>query len=652
MRFWLFILPILIPFGSFSQPGIVHQFGKPSQSEIDKEIYELDPEASAVYLYEKGNLYYQIKEDRVWIVNEYYAKVKVFNASKFDASIEIPYYKTTNLGDRVENIEGHSITNNTIYKVDPAEIYSKHDYGRWHSKVFSFNNVKDGSILEYRYTIESPYHLSFDDWQFQGSLPKIYSEFYANIPLNYVYRKFLIGNQKLDREVSVIKKKCLMSDVLFINADCEYLEYAMKDIPAFEQEDYMLSKKNYISRVVFKIKEFTNYFGKKIIYQKSWEKLDADYNKNNIIQDELKNKNFFKNKIPKEIRDIEDDLERAKKLFSFHQNYFTWNKYYFNIESKIEVRNAYNEKKGDVGEINLALMNSLLGLGYEAYVVLLSTRNNGLPNQIYTSFLEFDYLIVKVIIDNKVYFLDATDKNTSFGILPFRCLNHYGRIMNFKGKSKWIDITTSETSIRQINVLATIDKDGLLKGKAREMNTLHFNREKRSNLENFNKSNYISSLEKEFRNNKVSAFEINLESNNEEPLIEEFEFEHTLENQENLYFLNPFLQSFFSDNPFKLKNRNYPINFGFKQNYIYQISLKIDASFKLPKLPENKTFRIGDRTAELNFLINEKLNQIDIRLSFIIDREEFASEQYQGIKDIFNELVVIQNNTQLILEQE
>tara|TARA_R110002072_G_scaffold72354_1_gene173002 strand:+ start:22805 stop:24769 length:1965 start_codon:yes stop_codon:yes gene_type:complete len=650
--FFFLITAFLFSYTSYSQPGIVHEFGKPSQNEIDMEFYDKDADASAIYLYEKGNLYFQIKEDRVWIINEYYAKIKVFNVAKFDASIEIPYYTSTTFGERVEDLEAQTINDNTIYKVNPDEIFTQHDYGRWHSRVFSFNNVKDGSILEYRYTIASPYHLSFDDWQFQGSLPKIYSEFSASIPFNYVYRKFLIGEKKLDKEVSVIKKRCLVSDVLFINADCEYLEFAMKDIPAFEQEDYMLSKKNYISRIVFKIQEYTNYFGRKIVYFKPWDKLDVDYNKNNIIQQELDHKNFFKNKVPEEIRKIENNLEKAKQVFAFFQNYYTWNKNYFSIDDTIELKDAFGEKSGSVSEINLALLNSLLGLGYESYVILLSTRNNGLPNQIYTSFLEFDYLIVKVIIDNQVYLLDATDKFTSFGVLPLRCLNHFGRLMNYKGKSKWFDISTASLSVKQINVIATIDSMGLMKGVVKERNSIHFNRLIRSKLDNFDEVEYKKSKEKEYKNSSIKGLKTNRNTSNEEPIIEEFEFEFPIEKQDNLYFLNPFLKSFFSENPFKLKIRNYPINFGYKQNFIYQISLKIDPSFKLPKLPENKTFRIGDRTAELKYLITENSNQIDLRLTFIIDREEFASEQYNGIKDLFNELVLIQNNSQLILEKE
>lgn len=647
----LFLL-FIVHFSVLSQPGVTHTFGQPSASEIEMQGYDKAPETSAVYLYEKGNVYFQEKENRIWIINEYYAKIKVFDVSTFDASTEIPYYTSETFGERFENFEAHTITNGNISKVDSAEVYSKHDYGRWHSKVFAFNNVQDGSILEYRYTISSPYHLAFEDWQFQGSLPKLYSEFSANIPFNYVYRKFLMGEQKLDREISVTKRKCMVSSIFSVNPDCEYLEFAMKDVPAFQKEEYMLSNKNYISRIVFKIKEYTNYFGRKIVYQKPWDKLDVDYNKNNKIQEELKHRNYFKNKVPKEIRNIEDELERAKKVFAFFQNYYTWDEYYFNIENNIYLKKAYEQQSGSVDEINLALLNSLLGMGYDAYVILLSTRNNGLPNQIYTSFLEFNYLIVKVIIDNEVFLLDATDKYTAFGVLPFRSLNHYGRLMNYKGKSSWFDIKTDAPSVWQISIQAALDADGKIKGVANERNTIHFNRSSRAHLEKHNPEQYREFKEKEFRNSTISSFKNNIETPNEIPLTEEFEFEITLQNQGDLFFLNPFLHSFFSKNPFTLESRNYPINFGFKQNFIYQISLEIDPAFTISQIPENKTVRIGDRTAELNYFISEKNNRVDLRLTFNIDREEFPGEQYSGLKGLFYELIDIQNNTQLVLTKK
>lgn len=648
MKKHFLLLVLLVHFPVFSQPGITHTFGKPSGTEIKMTGYDKEPEASAVYLYEKGNVYFQEKENRIWIVNEYYAKIKVFDVATFDASVEIPYYTSETFGQRFENFEAHSITDGEMYQVDSAEVYTKHEYGRWHSKVFAFNTVQDGSILEYRYTIASPYHMAFEDWQFQGSLPKLYSEFSANIPFNYVYRKFLMGEQKLDREISVIKRKCMVSSNFSVNADCEYLEFAMKDIPAFKKEAFMLSKKNYISRIVFKIKEYTNYFGRRIVYQKQWDKLDEDYNKNNKLQEELKYKNYFKNKLPKEIRKMPDDLERAKQVYAFFQDYYTWDEYYFNFENDIQLKKAFDQKSGSVDEINLALLNSLLALGYNAHVVLLSTRNNGLPNQIYTSFLEFDYLIVRLEIGDETYLLDATDKHTAFGILPYRCLNHFGRVMNDNGRSKWYDINT-ETSVKQISIHASLDADGQMTGVVKERSTSYFNRNKRNELNDLTDKEYSNVREKEFRNSTIITLKTNKESSNEIPLIEEFEFELALQKQGDFIFLNPYLYSFFETNPLTLEERNYPVNFAYKRNYIYQISLKIDPSFTISELPENKTVRIGDRTAELNYFISENENQIDLRLTFNIDKEEFPATAYKSLKDLFYSLVEIQNNSQLVL---
>ena len=45
---------------------------------------------------------------------------------------------------------------------------------------------------------------------------------------------------------------------------------------------------------------------------------------------------------------------------------------------------------------------------------------------------DFNYLIVQATIDDKTYLLDATDNYLSFGEIPFRCLNSYGRLMDFK----------------------------------------------------------------------------------------------------------------------------------------------------------------------------------------------------------------------------
>jgi len=46
-------------------------------------------------------------------------------------------------------------------------------------KKFAFPNVREGSIIEYKYTMVSPYIFQLDDWKFQYEIPVKWSEFTA-----------------------------------------------------------------------------------------------------------------------------------------------------------------------------------------------------------------------------------------------------------------------------------------------------------------------------------------------------------------------------------------------------------------------------------------------------------------------------------------
>src|SRR5690606_14567571 len=101
---------------------------------------------------------------------------------------------------------------------------------------------------------------------------------------------------------------------------------------------------------------------------------------------------------------------------------------------------------GNVSSINILLHNLLEETGIDVKPVLLSTRNNGFATKIFPVISEFNYLIVHANINNETFFLDATDKYLSFGEIPFRCLNQYGRLLDFKNGSDWIDIAPKNMS--------------------------------------------------------------------------------------------------------------------------------------------------------------------------------------------------------------
>ena len=77
----------------------------------------------------------------------------------------------------------------------------------------------------------------------------------------------------------------------------------------------------------------------------------------------------------------------------------------------------------------------------------------------------FNYLILKTTIDGKDYFLDATEPYLSFGELPFRALNQYGRLMDLEDGSYWEDIEIKDYSTRLHTIQINSFEEKLKKDK-------------------------------------------------------------------------------------------------------------------------------------------------------------------------------------------
>src|SRR5690606_29986690 len=132
---------------------------------------------------------------------------------------------------------------------------------------FTFPDVREGSILEYSYEIQSPFFFNLTGWKFQEAIPKVYTEYNAKIPGNYKYNRALIGEIALDVNEATIKKSCFSIPRATESADCEVLKYVMKDVPAFKEgEEYMLSPSNYRSSLEFELSELLRFDGTKERY--------------------------------------------------------------------------------------------------------------------------------------------------------------------------------------------------------------------------------------------------------------------------------------------------------------------------------------------------------------------------------------------------
>src|SRR5690554_825914 len=194
--FYTFIF--CVPLFCFSQKRQTSEFGKPSEGDFALKIYEKDTTAAAVVLFEQGYYYYDAVGSNIKLIKEVYKKIKVFDSKQIDYGvIDIPLFTSE---DNIEKVSGFAArTHNgkamSIVKSDATFLISDPEIGNVFRMILP--DVTDGTIIEFSYKIVSPFLFNFYGWEFQGEIPKIYSEFLFKIPLAFQFNNVLYGNQSL-----------------------------------------------------------------------------------------------------------------------------------------------------------------------------------------------------------------------------------------------------------------------------------------------------------------------------------------------------------------------------------------------------------------------------------------------------------------------
>lgn len=637
------LLIFLLHINSYSQNEPDYSFGTITNEEINLKRYKLDTTANAVVLYESGNTTFKIKNEIIIISTTFYKKIKLFNKEGFEnASFEIKLYNNKDASEQVINIEAvtHNQKNKTL--LSKSQIFKEKINEHWSLVKFTMPNLKEGSVVEVKYTVESPFKFNLTGWVFQSNIPKKYSIYHAKIPGNYVYNRELKGYLKLAINSSTIEKKCFRIPGYAASANCENITYAMKNIPSFVEEDYITDKNNYISKIKFELSKLIWFDGSNIKYTTSWNEVDREFRTDKNIGRQLKKTKYFEDKLPSFIDTITSEIDKAKSIYTFVQNHFNWNGKY-SIFKNVRIKKSFEEKIGNVGEINISLINALKAKNIDTELVLISTRKNGFPTKLYPVITDFNYVIAKVNINGKSILLDATDKLSPFGLLPYRCLNGYGRVMDFENESYWIDIIPEQNSKSQLNIALILKENGTITGKIRKIKYGYDALKRREKIQNKIEDDIIIDFENSFTNLEVLNYEIKNKNEIDKPTIETFEIliDHQ-ENTSNLY-LNPFFDESFKTNPFKQHNRLYPVDFGYPRKYIVNFTLELPDNFIIDSYPKDKLISLENEA--IKYLLTTRKHQnfkINLKSSFLINKTIFYNFEYQVLKELFNQTITSQ----------
>ncbi|WP_299335573.1 DUF3857 domain-containing protein [uncultured Psychroserpens sp.] len=623
-----------------------------TRPDIELNHYAKDSTANAVLIYEKGHSF--VDNNSFNLNTKVKSKLKILNRNGYEhANVSILIYdnkkgsreKVKDINATVYNIENGKVVKTFLKQSD---IFEERYNDNYKFIKFAFPNIKEGSVVNFSYTIESPLMYKYKGWNFQSDIPTMYSEYLASIPGNWEYNVKLVGGQKLVTNSMSLEKRCLTSGTA--SANCSVSRYVMVDIPAFIEEDFMTTKNNYLSRVEYELKVFRSFNGSVDNITKTWETTDREIERDTDLGQQLKKISAVKKLVGNNISQNTDELEKAKMILEFVQDNYTWNES-FRVLEGISIKDLLKDKSGNVGEINALLHNLLVANEINAKPILLSTRQNGFATKLYPVVSDFNYLIVKVDIDGKTYLLDATDEFLNFGQIPFRCLNGYGRLLDFKNGSQWYDIESNGYSLEQYSYDLDFNDEQVLKGTVDfKLTGYHSLFERRAYFKN--PSSYEESLSNSHTDLEFSDFKTIDTERRSADFNTNFHIEMTPEVIGDVIYINPFLFKFFKENPFKLQERSYPIDFGYKDAYVYRIKINMADSYQIKELPEPINLRLPGNKGSFLFSTQQQDNSITLYFKLSFNESIYPSEYYESLKQMLAQVVDVQNNALIVLEKK
>ncbi|OMP29775.1 DUF3857 domain-containing protein [Mangrovimonas sp. DI 80] len=623
-----------------------------TKGDLETNIYPNDTTANALMLYEYGKSY--VNKNTYKLNTEITKKLKILNKEGFDnATVTIHLYNDKSNKEDVKSIQAtvYNLENGKVTKVKlkNSEVF-RETYDEHNTLVkFTFPNIKEGSVITYSYTLISPYMFKYKSWEFQGDIPKLYSEYETSIPGNWEYNIKLVGTQKLVKNDSHIEPNCL-SGAGGAYSGCAVSTYAMENIPAFVEEDYMTTKENYLARIDYELKTFKGFDGTVNNYTKSWKTVDHELKTDKDIGRQFLKNTGLNDEMEALLSGSDSPLDKAQLIYKYVQENYRWNKEY-NLFKDVSVKDLIKNKTGCVSEINILLHNLLNEQGIDVKPVLLSTRGNGFVTTIYPVLSDFNYLIVQVNIGSESFLLDATDEFLDFGEIPFKCLNRDGRLLDFDKGSEWIEISPRKNSVIVQSLDLKLDTHNVLSGNINLRSTGYHALPNKKKFHS-NRDDYYDSYFKKFEDIEIINHEVTTQNKSDYEFLENLEISYPLNESGNKIYINPFLLKFFSQNPFKLQERNYPIDFGFNDSFMYKLQIQVADDLDILEIPENFTISLPNNTGTLIFNSKKEDNNVMLYLKFDFKESIYGPEYYKSLKIFFGKIVDIQHNSLIVLEKK
>lgn len=639
--------------------GQDYKFGKVSKEELMEKTYSQDSSAAAAVLYRNVDVRFEYLESTGFrVITEIHERVKIYKKDGFAyATISErlrkqgrDYEKVFGVKAITYNLEGGKIVES---KLKNSGIFSTDVNKYYNEDKFTMPNVVEGSVLEYEYRISSPFYYSLDDVELQYDIPIKRQEVSIKTPEYFVFKPTIKGYlpvrpnySKTQGKININSKtrstNGYVQKTSYNNGSIEFMvqiaDFTMDNVPALKEEPYVNDMDNYRSAVNYEL-EYVQFPGSTIeSYTTTWEKVVKTIYESDDFGGQLNRSKYFRADLATLLEGKSDDLQKMSAIFSFVQDRMNWNGFLGYFADK-GVENAYKERSGNIADINLILTAMLTNAGLKTKPVLISTRDNGVP--LFPTINGFNYVVASVNLNGNIVLLDATNKFAEPNILPTRAMNWFGRVIKEDGSTSTVSVFPERPS-KELSMLSVNIKDnGTLEGKLRKTYMDHKAYIFRNSYNDVNRDDYLDKVENKFQGMEIANYEVKNDKTIGKPIIEEFEYkwEDQIDVLGDKIYFSPMFQNALVENPFKLEERSYPIDYAFPWNEKYNAIIAIPEGYKVISRPEDVKIVLKDQLGSFSFRMAEVSNTLQVSVEFEMNKAVIPPNYYADIKELYRNVV-------------
>jgi len=625
------------------------KFGDVKVADFAKTEYEIDSSANAVVLYDYCTAKYEGDSKSDFnVLYKFHKRIRLLNKNSFDlATIEIPLYKGTNLEERVEKMEAvtYNLENGNVAssKIDKSSLFKDKVSKNYIIQKFTLPNLKEGSIIEYTYTLVSPFSQELKEWYFQGNEPVLWSEYDLTIPgiFNFVslkqgYHPYVIDTISSSTEVYSIlipgNSVNERSEMVNLKLGTYHTTWGMQNIPALKRENYTTTLKNHIAKIEFQIASLRYPERAEIPKMRTWNQVADELLKSEYFGADVYAKNgWMDDEIPKILKGATGNYERAKKIYEFIRDNFTCTDNSA-TQLSLPIKKIFQNKNGNVADLNLLLTSMLKHMGLDAVPALLSTRGHGKVYELYPILSRFNYVISRVVVDSTEYLLDASESKLGFGKLPADCYNGSARMI----AANPILINLSSSSLQEAKVTSVFivkGEKGAINGSFTSNLGYYESTSLRERLVKTTKEEFFKDIKKSYAmETEVEHGEIENLKNYDENAIVKYDFKIAANDEDIIYF-NPMLTEAYKTNPFKSAQRFYPVEMPYSTNETYILNMEVPEGYKVDELPKSVRVNFNDDEGKFEYIISNKNGNIQMRCIISMTKATFPPEEYENLRN-------------------